>query len=84
MAKVKCANCINERIYGLNFTDGVSEDFEDVELLGRLMAKGYELLTEATEETAETEDSEETAESIETEELEEEIPVTNKKNSKKK
>lgn len=81
MAKVKCANRINERIYGLNFTDGVSEDFEDVELLGRLIAKGYELLTEAPEDFSESIEIEEP----EIEELEkEEVPVTNKKNPKKK
>lgn len=81
MAKVKCANRINERIYGLNFTDGVSEDFEDVELLGRLIAKGYELLTEAPEDFSDSIETEEPE--IEEPEIEE-VPVTNKKNSKKK
>lgn len=48
--KVQCANPINERIYGLNFVNGVSEEFNDQELFDRLVSKGYKPIEEVKEE----------------------------------
>lgn len=46
MAKLKCPNPVTNRMYGLAFTAGISEEVEDQDLINRLVLKGYEIVEE--------------------------------------
>ena len=46
--RVKCPNPVNGTHYGLKFTDGVSEVFDNGELARRLELRGYIVIEEKT------------------------------------
>lgn len=59
MPKLKCPNPVNGKHYGLLFTNGISEETKNKELINRLKAHGYEVVKEEKKEKETPDPSEE-------------------------